>query len=52
MEERGLGEVCWITHDLKRKGLSEAEDEGITGHRSEQMRDRYRVLPKRVKAAK
>ena len=49
MRKENLGDIYWTTHDLKRKGLSEAEDDSITGHVSPEMKKRYRVIPKQVK---
>lgn len=41
MIERGLRDVYWTAHDLKRKGISDAKDKGIGGHKSEQMKAQY-----------
>ncbi len=41
MEKDGLGHVYRALHDLKRKGINDAEDTDIAGHRSEAMKDRY-----------
>ena len=41
MIERGLENIYWTAHDLKRKGISDSKDKGIGGHRSEQMKAQY-----------
>ncbi|MCB1621188.1 MAG: hypothetical protein KDI44_10700, partial [Thiothrix sp.] len=41
MKEQGLEKAFWSLHLLKHKGISDAEDDKIAGHRSESMRDRY-----------
>ena len=41
MVKKGLGEIYWTIHDLKRKGISDAKDKGIGGHKSESMKTRY-----------
>jgi len=45
--ENGLEEIeqdmYWPLHDLKRKGISDADSDKIAGHKSEQMRQRYNV---------
>jgi integrase len=38
-----LGHVYWTVHDLKRKGISDAKDDRIAGHRTEEMRQRYNL---------
>lgn len=43
MEESGHGAQWWTLHDLKRKGLTDAADKTIAGHRTEAMRQRYNV---------
>ena len=43
MTERGVGGVYWNLHLLKAKGVSDAANKRIAGHRSEAMRDRYNV---------
>ena len=43
MDGSGLASTWWTLHDLKRKGLTEAADKTIAGHRSEAMRQRYNV---------
>ncbi len=52
MIKYGLGDAFWAAHNLKRKGYSEGEDDDLTGHKSQQMKKRYRVLPKKVKPSK
>lgn len=42
-EKIGLGHIFWTLHDLKRKGISDAKDKTIAGHKSEAMRQRYQV---------
>ncbi|MFC1843278.1 tyrosine-type recombinase/integrase [Thermodesulfobacteriota bacterium] len=41
MKEKGLEKIYWTVHDLKRKGISDAKDKGIGGHKSEAMKARY-----------
>ncbi|MFT5699709.1 MAG: integrase [Desulforhopalus sp.] len=41
MKAAGLGHVYWTTHDLKRKGISDADSRDIAGHKSEAMKDLY-----------
>ncbi len=43
MNDSGLASTWWTLHDLKRKGLTEAADKTIAGHRTEAMRQRYNV---------
>ena len=43
MEEMGLGDNFWSLHKLKAKGVSDAENKRIVGHRSEAMREQYNV---------
>ncbi len=43
MDDSGLASTWWTLHDLKRKGLTEASDKTIAGHRTEAMRQRYNV---------
>ena len=38
-------------HDLKGTGYTDGDDEKLTGHKSESMRNKYRVLPENVKPA-
>ncbi len=38
MNNTGLASTWWTLHDLKRKGLTEATDKTIAGHRTEAMR--------------
>lgn len=44
MSEAGLQHIYWSLHDLKRKGISDAEDKSIAGH-SPAMQHRYNVNP-------
>ena len=41
MNDMGLDKIYWTIHDLKRKGISDAKDKGIGGHKSESMKARY-----------
>lgn len=50
MHETGLDSISWNLHDLKRKGITDAEDARIGGHKSEQMRNRYIVRPQNFRA--
>lgn len=43
MEKKGLGNVYFSLHKLKHKGISDAQDARIGGHKSEAMRERYQV---------
>ncbi len=52
MEKNGLGHVYFITHDLKRKGISDAEDDKIAGHKSDHIRANYNVKHRTYKAPK
>lgn len=52
MKEMQLDQVFWTLHDLKRKGMSDAQDDRIAGHKSEQMRERYKVKTERRKPAR
>ena len=38
-------------HDLKRTAHTDAEDDRLTGHKTEAMKNRYRVKPEIVKPA-
>lgn len=42
-EAQGLAWSPFTRHDLKRKGISDHKSGTIGGHRTQQMRDRYRV---------
>ena len=52
MEKRGLSKTYFITHDLKRKGISDAEDDKIAGHKSDHIRAKYNVKLETFKAPK
>ena len=52
MESEGLGDVYWSLHKLKSKGVSDARDDRIAGHRSEAMRERYKTKIERHKPAR
>lgn len=41
MDKMGHVKIYWTIHDLKRKGISDAKDKGIGGHKSESMKARY-----------
>jgi len=43
MREAGKSAICWNLHDLKRKGISDAKDARIGGHKSDHIRQRYMV---------
>ena len=43
MHKQGLGEIYFQLHDLKRKGISDAEDDRIAGHVSDTIRANYNV---------
>ncbi len=43
MKEKGLEHVFFSLHRLKSKGISDAENDKIGGHKSEAMRNRYHV---------
>ncbi len=44
MYAAGLEKIFWTLHDLKRKGISDAKDNRIAGHKTEAMRERYSVI--------
>ena len=52
MTERGMGDRYWNLHLLKAKGVSDAADKRIAGHRSEAMRDRYNVKRETMEPAR
>jgi hypothetical protein len=52
MESEGMGDVYWSLHKLKSKGVSDARDDRIAGHKSEAMRERYKTKIERHKPAK
>ena len=45
MEKRGLAHIYWHLHLLKSKGVSDAENDRIAGHKSEAMRERCASQP-------
>jgi len=51
MVERGLEDRYWNLHLLKAKGVSDAKDKRIAGHRSEAMRDQYNVKREKMEPA-
>lgn len=51
MVAAGLGDVCWNLHDLKRKGISDAKDRKIGGHKSEHIINQYMVKLKSYEPA-
>jgi integrase len=52
MAKESLSDVYWSLHKLKSKGVSDAQDDRIAGHKSESMRNRYRVKTARRKPAR
>jgi len=50
MRQNGKNAICWNFHDLKRKGISDAEDSKIGGHKSDHIRQRYMVKLESFKA--
>ncbi|MGD9950916.1 MAG: hypothetical protein AB7U29_21010 [Desulfobulbus sp.] len=50
MHEVGKSAICWNLHDLKRKGISDAENAKIGGHKSDHIRQRYMVKLESFKA--
>ncbi|MBF0266588.1 MAG: hypothetical protein HQL46_15100 [Gammaproteobacteria bacterium] len=52
MIENGKGDSYWSLHLLKSKGISDAEDKNLGGHKSEQMKERYNTKVEEVRAAK
>ena len=52
MEEAGHGDVYFQTHDLKRKGVSDAENDKIAGHVSDKVRSDYNVRAQEFDAPK
>ncbi len=49
---KGHGDIYWSMHLLKSKGVSDAEDKNIEGHKSEQMKERYNTKIETIRAAK
>ena len=43
MQKAGLGDVYFMLHDLKRKGISDSKDDRIAGHVSDSIRANYNV---------
>lgn len=43
MRDHGKSAICWNLHDLKCKGISDADDARIGGHKSDHIRQRYMV---------
>lgn len=52
MKSRGLEETYWNLHLLKSKGVSDANNKRIAGHRSEAMREQYNTKIESFKPAK
>lgn len=52
MENAGLGDVYFWLHDLKRKGVTDAKDDRIAGHVSDQIRANYNVKAQQFDAPK
>lgn len=44
--------VFWSLHKLKSKGISDAENDRIAGHKSEQMREQYKTKVEQIKPAR
>lgn len=44
MTKSGLGHVYWTLHDLKRKGISDATNKNIGGHKTIEMQQRYNTV--------
>ncbi len=51
MAENGL-DGFWTLHDLKRKGITDSENKGIGGHKTEEMRRRYDLERKKFSPPK
>ncbi len=51
MHKAGKSDICWDLHDLKRKGISDAENAKIGGHKSENILQRYLVKLESYKAS-
>lgn len=43
MAAAGMGKVYWSLHDLKRKGISDAKNKNIGGHKTVEMQQRYDI---------
>ena len=52
MAEKGLGHIYWNLHLAKSKGISDAENDRISDHKSEAMRQRYNTKIQSFKPAK
>jgi len=52
IKDSGMKHEYWAPHDLKRKGLSDAKNKNIAGHKTEQMKQRYNVKIDSIKPAK
>jgi hypothetical protein len=51
MKEIGKGDKYWSLHKLKSKGISDADDKNIAGHKSEQMKQKYDTKLHKIKPA-
>ena len=52
MKADGLLDIYWTPHDLKRKGISDAETTEIAGHKTYEMQQRYNTKIKTYKPPK
>lgn len=52
MKSDGLEDVYWTPHDLKRKGISDAETTEIACHKSYEMQQRYNTKIRTYKPPK
>lgn len=41
MVAAGVGDIFWTLDDLKRKGISDAKNKNIGGHKTAEMQQRY-----------
>lgn len=48
MIEAGLGDIFWTLHDLKRKGMTDAKNKNIGGHKTQAMKDLYDQSVERI----
>ncbi|MFT5701611.1 MAG: hypothetical protein ACI8ZB_004506 [Desulforhopalus sp.] len=44
MIQAGLGSVYWMLRDLKRKGISDAKNKNIGGHKTLEIQQRYNTV--------
>lgn len=52
MESKGMEGIYWTLHELKHKGITDAEDKNIAGHKSESMKQKYDHSRPRNKSVK